>query len=64
MRLVKFTAKKPVEVKTAGKDSVWVCRCGLTKRPDGLCDGSHQMTAEEVDDKLYVYDKTGRRVEV
>ena len=64
MRLVKFTGKKPAEVKTKSGESVWVCRCGLTKDERGLCDGSHAVTQDEEDGKVYVYDRQGRRVEI
>lgn len=65
-RSVVMTGIAPAEVKTKSGDSVWVCRCGLTANADGTCNGNHKKfkVAEEDKDKLYCYDKTGRRQEV
>lgn len=62
-RLVKHTAKKPAMVETDGKP-IFVCRCGLSKNSQGLCDGSHKVVADESDDELCCYDKDLSRKKV
>lgn len=57
-RLVKHEATGPQEVKA--QESVWICRCGLSKSQP-FCDGSHHRTRDEKLGALYVYDETGRR---
>ena len=60
-RVIK-SAKGPYEIKPS-KESVWICMCGLSKKQP-FCDGSHPSTLDEVDGKLYEYDKEGQRKEV
>jgi len=60
-RLVKHTAHGPSVVKTPKGDEVHVCRCGLTKNPQGLCDGSHTKTLDEKEGEVCCYDESGER---
>ncbi|KKP70241.1 hypothetical protein A2X44_00850 [candidate division CPR3 bacterium GWF2_35_18] len=62
-RLVVRTANEPSEVKIQDK-SIWICRCGLSKNPLGLCDKSHKKTLDEKKDTMYVYKDDGSRYEV
>ena len=61
-RVVKKTARSPAEVKV-GEQTIYICRCGLSQNPQGLCDGSHQQTQDESEEKLYLYEG-GERKEV
>lgn len=63
-RLVKHTAHGPAVVKTPKGDEIYICRCGLSKNPQGLCDGSHKKTLDEKDDQVYCYDEKGERKEM
>jgi CDGSH-type Zn-finger protein len=61
-RLVKKEYKGPLEIK-AGTKSMWVCMCGLSGNQP-FCDESHKKTAEEEDNKIYVYENEGNKIEV
>ncbi|HJT48297.1 MAG TPA: CDGSH iron-sulfur domain-containing protein [Nitrososphaeraceae archaeon] len=54
-RLVKKENKGPVEIKI-GTNSIRICMCGLSDNQP-YCDESHKNTADEEDDKIYVYKK-------
>ena len=58
-RLVKKESKAPFEIKV-GTDSIWICMCGLSNNQP-FCDDSKTIGE---DDKTYVYDKEGDRIEV
>jgi len=58
---VKKESKGPFEIKV-GTDSIWICMCGLSNNQP-FCDESHKKTIDE-DNKTYVYDKEGDRIEV
>lgn len=49
---------------TKSGESIEICRCGLTKDKDGLCDDSHLVTLDEEEGKVYCYDENLQREEV
>lgn len=61
-RLVKHIDQGPSIVKS--ENSIFICRCGLTKNTQGLCDQSHKRTLSEQKDKVYCYDESGKRMEI
>ena len=61
-RCVKHTAQGPSRLVIGGQN-ISICRCGLTKNPDGLCDGSHIKTLDEKEEICYCYDELGKRRE-
>jgi len=58
-RIVSHSANGPLAVpKTASAgDSLYVCRCGLSASPLGLCDGSHKATRDEQPGQVYLYER-------
>ncbi len=62
-RYVIRTAHGPAEVKTPSGDIIHVCRCGLSKSEQGLCDGSHKQTLDEKEGDIYEYGADGKQEE-
>jgi CDGSH-type Zn-finger protein len=60
-RIVVHKEKGPKEIK-AGGESMWICMCGLSKNKP-FCDGSHKMTLDEEEGKIYKYEN-GKRKQV
>lgn len=58
-RLLPHTATGPLKVLKADHpgDALYVCRCGLTANPSGLCDGSHKVTRDEMPGSVYSYER-------
>lgn len=56
-RLVKRTRGQPYPV-TVGGETKYICGCGLSKNQP-YCDGTHKITRNEGEGKLYWYDADG-----
>lgn len=61
-RIVRHDAKKPYVVEIGGQRLAF-CACGLSKNKP-YCDGTHKVTTDEEDGKLYIYDREGKRIAV
>ncbi len=61
-RIIILNTKGRHEIKPE-KESVWICRCGLSKNQP-FCDGSHKLVEDEAEDKTYKYDEDGHRKEI
>ena len=61
-RFVKKDAKGPMEVKI-GEESKWICMCGISNNQP-FCDGSHKLTLNEEEGKVYRYNHDGSRTEI
>ena len=58
-RIIKVERKEPYLVEVENK-KIWVCGCGLSsKKP--YCDGTHKITKDEEDSKLYLYNENKER---
>jgi CDGSH-type Zn-finger protein len=58
-RLVSHTATGPLAVPkdSVAGDHLYVCRCGLSASPLGLCDGSHKASRDEQPGRVYLYER-------
>ncbi|MBI2638154.1 CDGSH iron-sulfur domain-containing protein [Candidatus Peregrinibacteria bacterium] len=61
-RLVQHNSHGPKQVGNP-KDNLWICQCGLAKTQP-FCDGSHKLTLDESEEKLYQYDANLQRKEL
>lgn len=53
----------PKEVKVGDK-TIYICMCGLTSDPNGLCSGKHSYTLDEKEKVLYMYNEKYEKEEV
>ncbi len=60
-RIVLHERNRPYVVKV-GDQELHLCGCGLSENKP-YCDGTHMKTVDE-GSKLYMYDKSGNRVEI
>ncbi len=59
-RIVKLDNKEPYLIEVENK-KIWICACGLSsKKP--YCDGSHKLTKDEDDSKLYIYEQKEKKI--
>ena len=58
-RVVQHSSHGPQAVpkSAANGDHLYVCRCGLSASPYGLCDGSHKSTLDEAPGRAYLYER-------
>jgi CDGSH-type Zn-finger protein len=58
-RIVSHAATGPLAVPktSAPGEALYVCRCGLSASPLGLCDGSHKATRDEQPGQVYLYER-------
>ncbi|HUR25673.1 MAG TPA: CDGSH iron-sulfur domain-containing protein [Candidatus Thermoplasmatota archaeon] len=58
-RIVSHSANGPMAVPKASTpgEAIYVCRCGLSASPLGLCDGSHKATRDEQPGQVYLYER-------
>jgi CDGSH-type Zn-finger protein len=56
---VSHTATGPLAVPktSAPGEALYLCRCGLSASPFGLCDGSHKLTRDEQPGQVYLYER-------
>ncbi len=55
-------APQPASKAVAAGDHLYVCRCGLSTSPLGLCDGSHKKTLDEQPGLTYIYERQDGRL--
>ena len=58
-RIVSHAATGPLAVPktSAPGEALYLCRCGLSASPLGLCDGSHKATRDEQPGQVYLYER-------
>ncbi|MCC7517792.1 MAG: CDGSH iron-sulfur domain-containing protein [Verrucomicrobiae bacterium] len=62
-RIIKHIQTGPKEIEGADGEPIYICMCGLSKKPP-FCDGHHKLTRDEEPGKLYRYDQDGKRQEL
>ncbi len=61
-RLIRSERNRPYLIQIGGQN-VAICACGLSKNKP-YCDGTHKITREEEEGKLYSYDENRNRIVV
>lgn len=61
-RVIRSERNRPYLIQIGGQN-VAICACGLSKNKP-YCDGTHKITRDEEEGKLYAYDKNRNRVVV
>ncbi len=61
-RVIRSERNRPYLIQV-GEQNVAICACGLSKNKP-YCDGTHKITRDEEEGKLYAYDENRNRVSV
>jgi len=61
-RVILFNRNRPYLIQVGGQN-VAICACGLSKNKP-YCDGTHKITRDEEEGKLFAYDENRNRVAV
>jgi len=61
-RVILSKRNRPYLIQVGGQN-VAICACGLSKNKP-YCDGTHKITRDEEEDKLFAYDENRNRVAV
>jgi CDGSH-type Zn-finger protein len=60
VRLIKMSGQASKKHFTESGEKISICVCGLSKKYP-YCDGTHKITKDEEEGKIYVYDKERNR---
>lgn len=60
VRLIKHEGQAPKKHFAESGEKISICVCGLSRKYP-YCDGTHKITKDEEEGKIYVYDKERNR---